>query len=169
MTIRLTALAALFTAVMSTSVYAHTSLSEDLHTISATAKDVIRYRCPNDATTVFAQAKIRDNSVIKVPAVHMTVQMAPASGTTCPDKNDNAAWDDYGSSTSPSTGGALNDGEGAWSANWTNNMPISSLAYYCMRVTKDGSAKDDYQVDHHCENSSGTHGASTNKTVSPDE
>lgn len=171
MIIKLTTLAALLAAVMSTSVYAHTSLTEDLHTIDATATDIIRYKCANLTNTTSAQAKIRDDSSAtnNAPAVQMTVQIAAASGTTCPLEGD-SAWTTYTSSTTPTTGGAANDGEGAWSANWTGTLTgLTSASYYCLKVTKNAATKDGYQVDHHCLRSSGAHGQSTNETKIQDE
>lgn len=160
MTIKLTALGALIYAFMSTNVYAHASLIEDLHTIDATATDIIRYKCANLSNTTSAQAKIMDDSPVNT-AGSVTVQIAAASGTTCPSESD-AAWSALSSSTAAT--------EGAWSGSWTGTLNgLTSASYYCLKVTKSAAAKDDYQVDHHCLRSVGAHGASTNKTMIQDE
>ncbi len=147
--------------------HAHANLTEDLHTISATATDIIRFQCPNQSTITQAEAIIRDYTPVNAPAVNMTVKIAAASGTTCPAAT-SAAWNTYAGSTTTGI-------EGAWSATYTGFMPIAPLAYYCLKVTKNASAKDDYQVEHHCRpplNANGTrptHLGSTGKTMIQDQ
>lgn len=160
MTIKLTTLGALIYAFMSTNVYAHASLIETLHTVAADATDIIRYKCANLSNTTSAQAKIMDDSPTNA-APSVTVQIAAASGTTCPGESD-AAWSALSSSTSES--------ENDWADEWTGTLTgLTSASYYCLKVTKSAAAADDYQVDHHCLRSAGAHGASTNKTMIQDE
>lgn len=154
---------AVSTSIMSTTVFAHGGFFDDLNTSPSDATDIVLYRCPSQAGITLARAKIQDLSTINVTTT-MKVQIAAGTATTCPGRSD-AAWNTLAASTSP----AGSDATSPWAPTWTGSLTASPSSYYCLKVTRaSGTAKDDYQIDHHCLISIGAaHSASTKVAITP--
>lgn len=140
MIIKSTTLAALLVAVMSTSVYAHGTFSEDLGG-TAGATDIILFKCSAQAGIDRAQASVRDvNPANATP--NLNIQIANATSTTTCPASGGAGWTAIKTTT----------GEGSWSP-FTADITVNQTSpnnYYCAKVTKTGAAAENYSLDHHC-------------------
>ncbi len=145
MTIKLTTLAALLYALMSTSAFAHTGFKGNLGA-AAGSKDIILFKCSTLAGTSLASVSPRDEVLVNA-APNIKAQMYSANSTAC-------------LAAGPTSGTTA--AEGGWGTR-SGYLAASPGSYYCIHVTKTAAGADDYQLNHHCErfaNDAG-HGVST--------
>ncbi|MDD2724321.1 MAG: hypothetical protein PHH59_09910 [Methylovulum sp.] len=162
--IKSTSLAALVTALLSTTAYAHNNFAGTLG-VSTTARDVILFKCSGQVGITVGSVSAQDGPTVNA-AAKIKVQIAKAtSSSTCPAFASPAAPADL-TAAGWTAGQLTGNDSGAWSTR--TNISVSQVSpnnYYCIAVTKDvaNNAVEDYSLNQHCEVYSGdpTHQAST--------
>lgn len=155
---KLTVLAFSLSAVMASTAFAgdikplHGGFLGSLGT-AAGATDIIRFRCGTQAGINQGLVKVLDRTTIVDP--NLKVEIATSTATTC------GAYHPVSASTSS---------EGVFSASAAGPIAATSGGYYCVKVTKIagnnnpaapngtvapniGVGADQYELDHHCQNS----------------